>query len=693
MTAVIDPASAGSSSAVQPLNYFARRRHILVDMHVPDWNPEFLTKLDPVAMGDYYTAAGADAVMLYCNSHAGECFYPTATGHHHSGLAGRDYVGASVDELHRRGLAVSAYYSCNFNNRAYHDHPEWRLRPANPNGYYAGPGRKYGLCCPANPEYVAYACRQVTEIMSGYPFDALFLDMVYWAEVCVCDTCAARFRAEQGAEIPQSVDWASPAWVAFQEARERWLLEEFRQLRAAAKAARDVPVFCNAAALDYEWIAGVSEALLLENDIISGDYYEAGERLYPVALYLSRLGPLQIMNTISEYGGSTSNLRDPGAILRNARAADAFDAQVLAIDAIDADGSINAAAASVMAAAFTALEEPRNAGSPWGEVAVLWSLRSCTTHQGASLDTVTMGPTGRHQAAMEGAVEALRRDGLSVEVIGERDLADLSRWDVVVLPQVDRLTHEEIDAVRRYVAAGGKAYVSGTTSMLTADGVEHLDFLLGDVLGVRRASETSARVHYLNPVDPTAAALIHPVRRLAIGEPSTMGRSRRVTKVCPLVEARPGARVLATLTRAYGESQPSRENQEWAQIHTDVPFHDTSHPLLVMNGHGQGQTLYSAIPFEDVSDNASSTRSTVQRLFAGLVRMLLEHPPRLEVKGHPEVWPVVRRDAATGALAVTLHNHTSSLPQLPVPRVSVRVGGREIEVLDLLDNKTVAVDS
>ena len=673
------------------MDYLARRRHLLVDMHVPDWNPAFLAKLDPSAMGEFYQKAGVDAVMLYCNSHAGECFYPTASGHFHSGLAGVDFVGASVADLHRRGIAVCAYYSCNFNNRAYHDHPEWRLKPANPNGYYVAPNGKYGICCPANRDYLAYAQAQVTEIMAGYPFDALFLDMIHWPEVCVCDACATRFQSEHGDQIPRVVDWASPTWTAFQEARQRWLLEEFRLLKATAKRAREVPVFCNAAGLDYGWIGGASEALLLANDILGGDFNEGRDALYPAALYLSSLGPLQVMNTFSEYGGSTSNLRDRHAALRNARAADAFDAQVLVIEAIDPDGSINAAVAPVIEATFNEVTQERRSGAPWAELAVLWSVRSCTSHQGAPLETVRMSPAGPHQAAVEGAVEALRRDGFPVAVIGERDLSELSGWAVLVLPQVDRLTPFEIDAVRRYVAGGGRLYVSGTTSLLTADGVAHPDFLLGDVLGIRRVGEVSASVLYLNPVKPAVAALIDPVRRLAIGEPSTMGRSRAVTKLCPLVEASSTSRVLATLTRAYGEGPPSLDNQEWASIHTNVPFRDTAHPLLVMNDFGQGRALYSAIALEDVSDNAASTRSTLQRLFAGLLRLLLERPPRVEVKGHPDVWPVVRQVAATGALTVTLHNHSASLPQLPIPKVAICVDGRELEVRDLLANQTVEV--
>src|SRR5437762_1011930 len=103
--------------AVRPdFDYLACQRHILLDMHIPDWDEGFLAQFDPVEMADLYQRAGADAVMLYANSHVGMCYWPTRVGHMHNGIAGRDIFGETVGLLHQRDIAVCCYYSSHFNN-------------------------------------------------------------------------------------------------------------------------------------------------------------------------------------------------------------------------------------------------------------------------------------------------------------------------------------------------------------------------------------------------------------------------------------------------------------------------------------------------------------------------------------------------------------------------------------------------
>jgi hypothetical protein len=140
-------------------------------MHIPDWDDRFLSRYDPVAYADLCVSAGADAVMVYCNSHAGLSYWPTGVGQVHGNLGGRDLVGETVELLHERGIDVCAYYSAIFNNWAYDAHPEWRLVASAPGGLW-GAGTRYGQCCPGNPEYVAFMLAQADELSRGYEFDA-----------------------------------------------------------------------------------------------------------------------------------------------------------------------------------------------------------------------------------------------------------------------------------------------------------------------------------------------------------------------------------------------------------------------------------------------------------------------------------------------------------------------------------------
>jgi alpha-L-fucosidase len=68
-------------------------RRNLLDMHIADWNEEFLSKVDPEAYADALADAGVQAAMVKAMPHTGLCYYPTKVGRMHAGLKGRDYFG------------------------------------------------------------------------------------------------------------------------------------------------------------------------------------------------------------------------------------------------------------------------------------------------------------------------------------------------------------------------------------------------------------------------------------------------------------------------------------------------------------------------------------------------------------------------------------------------------------------------
>ena len=188
-------------------------RRMLVDMHIPDWDPAFLSKYDPAEMVRLYEAAGLSSAMFYTQSHVGLCYWPTTTGRMHAGLRGRDIVAETLALLEQAGIDACGYYSVVYNNWAYLEHPDWRMVPAT-----EGSGGRYGHCCPNHAGYRDFARAQIEELVGRYRFDGLFIDMTFWPQVCVCEHCRARYRDEAAAEVPQMIDWCDPAWRRFQAA-------------------------------------------------------------------------------------------------------------------------------------------------------------------------------------------------------------------------------------------------------------------------------------------------------------------------------------------------------------------------------------------------------------------------------------------------------------------------------------------
>src|SRR6185437_8390820 len=107
-------------------------------------------------------------------------------------------------------------------------------------------------------------------------FDAFFFDMVFCTDVCVCDSCRARFLAETGGDIPETIDWTSPRWCAFAAARERWLAEAFHDLSSVVTAHADIPVFSNMSLLDRSWVQGVALETLAGQGLLGGDFGALG---------------------------------------------------------------------------------------------------------------------------------------------------------------------------------------------------------------------------------------------------------------------------------------------------------------------------------------------------------------------------------------------------------------------------------
>ena len=92
------------------------RRHLL-DMHLDDWDPDFLSKFSPEEYVENLKKAKIQNAMLYYQSHVGLCYWPTKSGEMHKGLIGReDIVKRLTDLCHENNIKVVGYYSLNYNN-------------------------------------------------------------------------------------------------------------------------------------------------------------------------------------------------------------------------------------------------------------------------------------------------------------------------------------------------------------------------------------------------------------------------------------------------------------------------------------------------------------------------------------------------------------------------------------------------
>jgi Hypothetical glycosyl hydrolase 6 len=632
-------------------------RRVVIDMHIPDWDPRFFSRLDADRCIEAFAKARVQSAVFYAQSHVGLFNYPTRVGRAHAGLGGRDLVAEMQERCRAKGIAFVIYVSLVFDRYAYDAHPEWRgMDPLGCDKFEFGAKGRYGLLCPNSP-YREYVRAWVEELCGRYDFDGIRFDMTYWPGVCVCGHCRARWEREVGGEIPGTVDWTDPRWVLFQRKREEWLADfasvatgTVRRLRPRASVEHQASTF------PATWMFGVSHPLVPQNDFLEGDFYGSALQGSFARKLLGELTP----NRPFCYETSASvDLRDhtgrkPEALLEvKASAAIADHAAFLYIDAIDPVGTVNPVAHERMGRVWGRLEKyyPELGGDRVADIAIYYSLDSKFDMRDNGKPVAEAQPRDTHTPSAMNVASRLGSAHLPFTVITAAQLGRLGRFKVLVLPNVHHLSPAEAAAIRDYVRAGGCLYASCGTSLVTTGGRRMDDFQLADVFGAGLVrADWSDRVHFLAPTEEGRGEFAGWTR----GQPPILrGPGFEV-------RAAPGASVLATTTLPW----PAPEPTQFSSIHSDPPWEETPNPEVVLNRFGKGRCIYCASPLEDAPGLAEGFVALIRRLHGGFA-FEADAPAWVELSlfSQPE----------RGRHVLSLLSFQAEQPPLPVDGISVRL--------------------
>jgi hypothetical protein len=663
-------------------------RRMLVDMEIPDWDERFLAEFDPVAKADLYARAGLSSVMFSCKALTGLCFWPTKVGRTHPGIADRDVVGETFDALRTRGIAACAYYSAIYDNWAYESHLEWAVEPILTRHTEPSPHDRHGLCCPNSPGYREYIVAQIADLFGRYEFDCAFCDMTFWPGVCGCRECRERYRAEAGAELPEVVDWTSVEWCTFQAARERWISEFQALVTGAMRQARPgIAVYHNFAPAPANWVLGVPFTVTEHSDFLGGDLYgDAVEQLVITKLMrnLSQTRPAEFMTFATTSAYEHTRLKTPERMRAQVLAASTEATAFMFIDAVDPVGTANPKVYDRVREAFepAIAFEPFLGDEPVEDVAIYFSSESKMDFRenGSPLRELTASPRAYpHMLALRGASRILQRAHIPFGVVTRRQLDELDRYAVLVLPNIARMDEAEIEAIRRYVHRGGSVYASRYTSLVETRGVRSDDFLLAEVFGAHLEREEPGRVVFARPTTTEMRALVDPQRHLT-ADPAPGALDGGLLRL----RAEPEARILATLTLPYGHpAMGSLFERNWASIHASPPWQDTEVPVLVDHRYGSGRAIYSALDIEREESDAND------RLFAGLVERLLGERWTLRCDTHPSVWVSVFRQPEEATIRICLLNSPPALVPSASLRLRAPTGTRFVAVEDLPSGRSL----
>jgi hypothetical protein len=670
----VDTAGSAMAPAAWPGGAY---RRLLMDTHVPDWDPAFLALYNPADFIRSAAAAEFQSVMQYANSHVGLCLWPTDIGQRHAALKGRDFFGETVRECRRRNLRVIAYYSLIFDNWAYQSHPDWRIVAED--GRSHSWNKRIGTVCPNSP-YAKHAQSVLEELIGSYAVDGVFLDMTFWPEVCYCPHCEARFRDEQRAPLPRIVDWGDQNWRLFQMSRQAWLLQFAKDITQTIKGTRPITVTHQCSTIFHDWRAGVPLEIRDACDYVGGDFY-GGPAQYSLACKvfnsLTRSRPFEFHTSRTIGLGDFETTKSLHELTVSSFVATLHSAACLFIDAVKPNGEFNHFAYQMMGSVNELRKpfEPFLGGRLLANIAVYYDRDSFYDPAQVGESPVHIKGGVPHLKGMTGVARTLSRAHLPFGMVTNATLGELVAYDIVILSSVLELTPDKADIFRGFVRDGGILIATGTSSVRRDSGGESR-FLLEDVLGVEYAGMMGTSFSYLTPLRGRERDLIYP--------------QEAVSYEGPMVKAKalPGTVVVATATLPWvSPEEGTAENDRFAQIWSNPPAAKAgTDPGITVNRYGKGTAIWMAAPIEIRQEEVNS------KLLVSLLKDAFEGQFWFRADAHSSIEITLFDQPDRGTLLLGLLNMEPGDSPIALPAtVSVKApkGKRIVSAIRLPDKTSL----
>ncbi|MBQ9115567.1 MAG: alpha-L-fucosidase [Clostridia bacterium] len=594
------------------------RRH-LCDMHIEDWDDSFLSRFSPEEYVENLKHAKITNAMIYLQSHVGLCYYPTKTGVMHKALVGNeDVIRRLIQLCHKEGIAVTGYYSLNYNTREHDRHPEWRMLTdkgisqrecvyANSEEALAFASTKawrYGLCCPNNREYNEFTYRQIDEILDYFELEGLFFDMPFWPHTCYCHSCRARWAAEVGGEMPIHPTVGGAEHRAILRKKHQWMGEWIGRVtdyvRSRAPGLSIEHNFASGIAGDAN--LGCGEEVAAACDFLGGDLYggiinhSLACKFYknitpnaPFDYMFSRCKPALRSHTLTK---TEDEMRTE--IMLTA----AHHGATMVIDAIDPVGTMDSRVYQRIGKIFTEQEryEPYFDGVMAEDVGLYYSIKSRFGHHGESYE---------NKRSAISLCTTLIGEHIPFGVTG--GYHSLKGYKAVILPMLTDLDEKDFERITEYVRGGGRVYISG------AEAPE----LLSKLLSAEVKGRTESRNIYLSPTDEGKEHFLDFNKVYPLPFEGS----------APILSFSGNYRVLATLTLPY----TGDKDAEFVSIHSDPPGKETEHPAVVEAELGAGSVIWSAVPIE-----AEEIYEYRKIFFSLLSRLLPDYRPSFKAQAPEE---------------------------------------------------------
>jgi hypothetical protein len=543
-----------------------------------------MTEHDPAVMNidewaDYWHSAQADVVFISVTGIL--AFYPSKVKFHRHGkfLNGRDFFGECVAAARKRGMRVVARMSPDLNwGDALEAHPEWAMRHKDGSVQFSGEEPRLFKTCMFSTYMDDYMPAIIREINSLYDVDCFYANG--WPPLgslpdCHCAICS---------KLPPS---GTPAyWRAFNDR----VFEIWQKYDAIAKEKKpDSFFFANSGGnvrggpnLDrlgktVQWFQADNQGRTYDEPSIWGCSLQG-------RVCNAVLDGKVAANVTAAYSTGVVGWRNAS---KNADEARMWMAQT---------------SASGMRPYFhfVGSENGFCEDRRWqkvGEEYFRWTARHDAHFKtrrsianigvviGQSTQLLYPGPATVHSRAYmhettQGTYDALLQGRYAFDYVHEDRLdADrLSKYRLLILPNIAMLSDHQCDQLRDFVKAGGSLMASFETSLYDENLNRRENFGLADLLGTSKAGEaigTNGNAYYARIENPTAAQH-HPITNGFAGTNWIPGAQNRI----PL---KPTKDPLLTVVPGFVRYPPELAYP---------PLSHTDEPAVVLRDLGSSRTAY-----------------------------------------------------------------------------------------------------
>ncbi|MFE5322609.1 family 10 glycosylhydrolase [Paenibacillus sp. NPDC056579] len=456
-------------------------RQVHVDFHMPEFPRDAVKNFDAKSFVAQFVKAKANVIGVFTKCHFGNAFYDNTVGHKHSGLK-VDFFGEVLEEAHKNGIKVIAYYSLGTDAHAVVNNPDWYQ--VDEHGKVRGAeGTVWELPCINSPYREELVIPQIKEITEKYDMDGYLLDIPYLHNhYCFCTYCKKKFAEEHGLALtPELLETNRELVIQFGIDSAARCMQEIHD---TVKSIRPhVLMNCNGA-----WRMGEPDSINATSDYglwesqpsATGSFHNHSIR----ARHVRTLDvPVQVMTVRFTEGWGLMSCKTAEQLKYEFATIMANGGIINIGDQMLPDGTLQSGVYDIIGEAFGFVEEREP----------FCTRANSVKHIALIADNTSNWYYDKDDAATFGAAKMLIEGHHQFDIYYNDNFPDLSGYRAVVLPDTVKLSEQSAERLKQFVRNGGLLLAEGAA---TYD-KQKKNFLLADVLGVKYLERTPYSFAYL----------------------------------------------------------------------------------------------------------------------------------------------------------------------------------------------------